>query len=77
MADRRCTSDGATIGRIEQVTERLLPAGAQRWNIDDRSQLARVAIGQIEQRVDVGDAECVGSDPGTDDLVTGLDLGLR
>ena len=61
------------VGSIEQIAERLLPTGAERWNIDHRLQLVGVAIGQVEQRIDVGDAECVRADPGTDDFVAGLD----
>jgi hypothetical protein len=38
--------------------------------------LASVAIGQIEEGVDIGDADRVGSDAGTHDLVAGLDASL-
>ena len=36
-----------------------------------RAQPLDVAVGQVEQRVDVGDAERVRADPGPDDLVAG------
>ena len=36
-----------------------------------------VAVGQVQQRVDVGDAELVATAAGPHDLVAGLDAGLR
>src|SRR6516225_11200216 len=62
--------------RFEQVAERLLPAGAERRDVDDFAELLRVAVRQVQQRVDVGDAEFVAATADADDVVTGTDLAL-
>ena len=53
---RRCRECGAIVRR-EQFGERLLPARAQRRDVDGLSQHVDVAFGQIEQRVDLGDGQ--------------------
>ena len=55
--------------RGEHVAERLLPSGAQRGHIDGLAHEVHVAVGQIQQRVDVGDAELVAAAAGQHDVV--------
>jgi hypothetical protein len=59
---------------VEQVVEGLLPARAERRDIGGGTKLFDVASGQVEQGVDVSDADCVPSDPSAHDLVTRLDM---
>ena len=73
-ADGRRGDPGSVLGAVEQLAERLLPARAERGDVDRGAEPLDVAAGQVEQRVDVGDAERVPADPGAHDLVAGPDL---
>ena len=59
---------------FEQGFERGAPAGAQRRNAQSPFQLARVAPGQIQQRVGFGDGQMPGTGRGFHNLVAGFDL---
>src|SRR4051812_7073749 len=58
----------------EQLVEGLLPAGAQGCDVDDLAELVDVSVRQIEQRVDVGNAELVTTAAGPYDIVACLHL---
>jgi hypothetical protein len=74
-ADRRRSSSRRTaFGGVEQFAEGLLPARAERGDVDGSAQLLDVSPGQVQQGVDVGDAERVPADPGPHDLVARPDM---
>ncbi len=58
--------------RGQQFGEGLLPTGTQRGHVDGLAQQIHVAIGQVQQRIDVGDAQFVPAASGPDDGVSGL-----
>ena len=43
--------------RVQQFPERLLPTGAQRRDVEGLPQLFDIPLRQVEQGVDVSDAE--------------------
>src|SRR5947209_3976670 len=55
----------------KQVSEGLRPARAERWHVDDAAKLFDVAIGQIQQRVDIGDTELVTAPLSAHNVVAG------
>jgi hypothetical protein len=57
-----------------EFAEGLLPAGAECRDAQGGVQLRGITVGQVEQRVGVGDAEMPGAPAGEDDLVAGLDV---
>jgi hypothetical protein len=74
--DGRLRCGRCALARRQQVLKRLLPAGAERGNVDDLAELRDVAVRQIEQRVDVGDAELVSATAGPHDVVAGPHVAL-
>src|SRR5208337_5647783 len=75
-SDWRCSGGRGALVRRQHVPEGLLPAGAERGNVDDLAELVDVAVRQIQQRVDVGNAEFVAAAAGSHDVVTGTDPSL-
>ncbi len=59
---------------VEQVGEGLPPAGAQCRDVDGRAQLRDLAAGQVQQRIDVGDAQFVPAAPRPHDRITRRDV---
>src|SRR6476619_2748945 len=60
----------------EHIAERLLPAGAQRGHVHGLTQQVHVLAGQVEQRVDIGDAELMRTPAGQHDVVARMDEAL-
>lgn len=59
-----------------EFAERLLPTGAERRDVQGFVQEGRVAVGEVEECVGVGDAEFLGALADEGDLVADLDVSL-
>lgn len=71
--DRRC---GCACGKLtggQQVGEGLLPTRAERRHVDGLGEHGHIAIGQIQQRMDISDGEFVPAATRPDDCVSRLD----
>ncbi len=61
---------------VEKRSERRLPAGAEGWNPERSEQLLARVPGEIEQRVDLGDAHLLRAGRELDDFVARLHVAL-
>ena len=59
-------------GGVDELAERILPTGAQRGDVEREPHELDVAVGQVEQCVDVGDADPVPAGGRLHDLVARL-----